>query len=96
MMSARPLILFGPREHLDLFKNGVRNNLLNLLYEGSKRVDVRVKTPMGETNMKEINDIILQGQTPSSILCTSSMDMMPKECDIEPVRYKDEVRIPKL
>ena len=24
------------------------------------------------------------------------MDMMPKECDIEPVRYKDEVRIPKL
>ena len=39
---------------------------------------------------------MLQGETPRSIICTSLMDMMLKECDIEPVRYKDEVRIPKL
>ena len=89
--------LWPEKTYLDLFNNGVNDDMLNLLYEGSKEAEVRVKTPIGETNMKEINNnIILQGETPSSILCNSSMDMMTKECNIEPGKYKEKVEIPKL
>ena len=58
--------LWTERTFLDLFANGVKDDMLNLLHEGSKAVEVRVKTPVGETNVREINDIILQGEMPSS------------------------------
>ena len=44
--------LWPEKTYLNLFNNGVNYHMLNLLYKGSKEAEVRVKTPMGETNMK--------------------------------------------
>ena len=55
-----------------------------------------MKTPVGTTEEKEIEDIVMQGETLSSILCTNSMDLIAKECKLEEFTYKDNVKIPKI
>ena len=81
---------------LDLSKNGVKNDILNLLHETSKTANIKIKTPVAITRSKEMEKLIMQGENVSSILCTSSMDTMSKECDKEPYKYRDEVDIPSL
>ena len=80
----------------DLQSNGVTTNLLNLLHELSKNASISVKTPVGPTEEKEVEDLIMQGETISSILCTNSMDVMSKNCKIQPHKYKKEVDVPKM
>ena len=43
-----------------------------------------------------VEDIIMQGETISSILCTNSMDVMSKDCQLKPHIYRKEVEIPKM
>ena len=81
---------------LDLSKNGVKNDLINLIYEASKSAKIRVKTPVGTNNEKEIKYIVMQGESLSSILCTTSMDTMSKEYEGEHFKYRSELTIPKL
>ena len=81
---------------LDMFDNGVSSNLLNLIYELSKKANISIKTPVGESDEKEINDVIMQGETLSGIICTNSMDKMNKDCKLEPLKYRESVSIPKL
>ena len=88
--------LWAERTLLDVFKNGVNDNMLNLLHEGTKSVDIRVKTPMGETEVKTIQDIILQGESFSSLLCTSSVDLMSQESTGPVFKYRRKLEIPKL
>ena len=80
----------------DLHTNGVTSNLLNVIHELCKTARVKVKTPVGTTEEKEIEDIVMQGETLSSILCTNSMDLIAKECKLEEFTYKDNVKIPKI
>ena len=80
----------------DLHSNGVTNNLLNVLHELSRSAKVSVKTPVGVTEEKEVEDIIMQGETISSILCTNSMDVISKDCKLKPYKYKKEVDVPKM
>ena len=40
--------------------------------------------------------LIMQGENVSSILCTSTMDTISKECEKETYKYRNEVDIPKL
>ena len=72
------------------------NNLLNVISEMTRSAKIKIKTPDGVTDEAEISDTIMQGETLSSILCTNTMDKMAKECDIEPIKYRNEVEIPKL
>ena len=81
---------------VDLSKNGVKNDLINLLYEKSKSEKIKVKTPVGDSKEMEVEDLIMQGESISSILCTSSMDKMSQESDKETYKYRNEVKIPKL
>ena len=81
---------------LDLFHSGVKNNALNLLYEANKKANIQVKTPVGVTEKKEINDVIMQGESISSIVCTSSVDRVSRDCKLKKYEYKDVVEIPKL
>ena len=80
----------------DLFSNGVQSNILNLIHELSKSASIVIKTPVGETEKGDIEDIIMQGETLSSILCTSTMDTMAKDSKAETIKYRNEVSIPKL
>ena len=44
----------------------------------------------------EVEELVMQGESISSILCTSSMDKISQECKKEPYKYRNEVEIPKL
>ena len=80
----------------DLYSNGVKSNLLNLLNELSRDANVVIKTPVGNTEKGQIEDTIIQGETLSSILCTSSMDKMAKDSKVETLKYREDVSIPKM
>ena len=81
---------------LDLHANGVKTNLLNLLHESSKSATIRIKTPVGTTDSKDISDQVMQGETVSSIMCTSTIDKIAKDNKVEEFKYRDAVKIPKL
>ena len=81
---------------LDLYENKVDTNLLNVLYELSKKTSISIKTPVGISEEKEIDDTIMQGENVSSILCTSTVDKIAKDSPFENFKYKEKVDIPKL
>ena len=88
--------LWNTKSFMDLNENGVKDDMLNLLFEGSKTVEIKVKTPMGETEMATIFDIILQGESFSSLICTSSIDLIAKESTLPTFKYRGVLEIPKL
>ena len=45
---------------------------------------------------KEIRDTIMQGETVSSIQCTTSIDKISRDCPIEVYKYREVVAIPKM
>ena len=81
---------------LDPYENKVETNLLNVIHEISKKATITIKTPVGISETKDIEDTIMQGETISSILCTSSVDKVAKDCPLETLKYKKEIDIPKL
>ena len=81
---------------LDLHATGVKSNVINLLHELNKSANIQIKTPVGVTEKKEIEDIIMQGETISSIVCTTTVDKISKDCKIPPYKYKNAVNIPKM
>ena len=64
--------------------------------ELTKEVKIKIKTPVGITEEIVIRDVILQGETFSSILSTKMMDRTSKECKLETIQYKEKVIIPKM
>ena len=81
---------------LDLYKSGINSNLLNLIYEASRKANIAIKTPVGVSESREIEDQVMQGETLSSILCTNSMGKISDDCKIEPFKYRGKVPVPKL
>ena len=88
--------LWTKKTLLDLHKNGIDSNLLNVMDEMTKEVKIKIKTPVGITEEIVIRDVILQGETLSSILCTNTMDRTSNECKLETFKYKEKVIIPKM
>ena len=81
---------------LDLFESGVKTNVINILHELNKKAHIQIKTPVGVTDQKEINDIIMQGENISSIVCTTTIDKVSRDCKLKEFENKDKVKIPKL
>ena len=79
-----------------MFENGLTNGLLNLIYELSKKSKVTVKTPVGNSDTAELDEVVMQGETLSGIICTNSMDKMSKDCPLDKLKCKDSVEVPKL
>ena len=67
---------------IDLYENQVKSNLVNVIYELSKRANIAIKTPVGITKSEEIEENIMQGENMSSILCTTTVDKVAKDCPI--------------
>ena len=65
--------LWVPKTLVDLYSKGVHNNAINLLHEMSKNNLISIKTPVGETDFEEIEEIIMQGESISGTLCTTTM-----------------------
>ena len=81
---------------LDLYENGVNSSLLNLIYELSRSATISIKTPVGVSETAEVEDIIMQEETLSGILCTSTIDKIGQESPVETIKYKNEIFIPTL
>ena len=82
----------------DIFENGLKNYKLSLLYKVNKIAKVAVKTSTGITERISINNTIMQGTVWGSLLCTSSIDGLGKQCYKTPellYQYKG-VPIPPL
>ena len=66
---------------IDLYKSSsTRNDKMRLLYLLNKENKVAVNTPVGQTDRKTIRNLVMQGSTPSSLLCSNSCDKIGKEC----------------
>ena len=50
--------LWTQHTYMDIHRNGMKNDMLNVLHEGSKSAEVVIKTPMGETEKEEILIVI--------------------------------------
>ena len=83
----------------DLYDSGVRDDKLALLYNINSHVNVAVKTPVGITDRKSINNVITQGDVFAPILCSNLVDTFGRECLKEEkyiYSYKGLVDIPPL
>ena len=66
----------------DLYKSGVRDDKLALLYNINKHVKIAVKTPVGRTDREDIYDVITQGDVSawtrtSTIMCIRGRSTSP-------------------
>ena len=64
----------------DLFKAGVQDDHLALLYQANSKNQVAVKTPFGKTERRMVEKIVLQGEVFGPLECSVSVDSFGKEC----------------
>ena len=64
----------------DLYQYGVNDSTLNLLYDSCKNPQVEVRTPVGLTERKNIENTVMQGDVFGPIFCDTSIDSIGKEC----------------
>ena len=57
-----------------LFECGLTNDKLVLLYEETKNAKIAIKTSLGITERKNIENVIMQGTVFGSIICTAVID----------------------
>ena len=67
-------------EIYDTLPEHKRNDEISLLYESSKVNLVAVKTGFGLTDRVNIPNIVQQGGTWGSMLCSNSLDTLGKKC----------------
>ena len=63
----------------DIFEAGLNDSNLQFIYEANKKVFMGINTPEGTTQRKKIEDIVLQGETFSSLLASVQVDSIGKE-----------------
>ena len=66
------------------------------MHELSKNIKIKIKTPLGITDERHITSTIMQGETTSSISCTTSVGKIAKDCPIEDYKYKGSIDIPQM
>ena len=64
--------------------------------ELSKNTKISMKTPVGITEEREIEETIMQGESVSSILCTTSVDKLADENLVDKYRYMKSIEVPTL
>ena len=76
-----------------------RNNKLSLLYKANTENYVSVKTPVGQTDRRNIPEIVMQGSTWGPLECSNSLDKIGKICEENRehlFNYKNMVKVPIL
>ena len=83
----------------DSLPNDKQDNKLALVYEASKNNFVAIKTPVGLTDRRNLQNIVTQGGTFGPIECANSIDKIGQKSFSEGknlLLYKKIVRIPPL
>ena len=84
---------------IELYESGVKNELINVIYEANKRSNVAVKTSVGTTTCIEIGETWMQGDVLASIGCSNLVENFSKEIakDSDTVyKYKNTIEIPPI
>ena len=85
--------------HNDIYDAKVTDDKFALLAKLDEKATVKVKTPCGETEMFELNKLIIQGGVFSPIKCTVQIDTLGKDClkyNECLYKYKNTVSVPPL
>ena len=64
----------------DVYEAGLKDSNLKIIHEANKSIYMSINTPDGLTDRKKIEDIVLQGETFSSLLASVQVDSIGKEC----------------
>ena len=83
----------------DIYEGGIKDDTLALLYDVNSNVNMAIRTPVGKTERKTIQKVVLQGDVFGSLLCSNQVDMFGKECLEENkylYKYKGVLDIPPL
>ena len=84
----------------DLYEVGINNDHFNLMKECDAKSLIAVKTPFGLTERIQVNDIVAQGEVPSSLKCTITVDSISKsqqeDLKDHQYKYKGSVYVPTL
>ena len=77
----------------DIFKMGLKDDNLSLIYEANKEIFMAVNTQNGLTDRETIEDCVLQGDTWSSLLASVQVDTIAQDCTEAGYgyRYKDSL-----
>ena len=63
----------------DMLDGGLNDDMLSLLYEGGKNVNIAVKTSHGWSDQKILNWVVMQGDVFESLMCSKTVDTFGKE-----------------
>ena len=63
----------------DIYEARMTNDKLPLLFKMNQNATVAIKTVQGMTKRKNIKNIIMQGTVWGLLLCTSTLDKLPKQ-----------------
>ena len=83
----------------DLYSAGLNDDKFALLYNTIMSVNLAIKTPVGKTDRKHINNAIIQGDVYGPMFCSKTVDMFSKEClakNMYTYLYRNAVEIPPL
>ena len=64
---------------VSLFDNGVKNDLLNLVYKMNQSAEIVVRTPFGDTDSFQVANLVKQGTVMGPVLNNCSLDQVCKE-----------------
>ena len=62
-----------------LYENGVKNDILDLIYRLNQRAEIVVRTPFGGTDPFAVNNLVRQGTVLGPMLNNCSLDQICKE-----------------
>ena len=82
-----------------VYSAGLTYDKFALLYNVNSNVNISVKTPVGRTDRRIINNVVTQGDVFGPMFCSKQVDTFGQECLIEnksTYLYRGEVEFPPL
>ena len=83
----------------DIFDAGLKDDKFALFSLMNRKCQVKVKTPVGDTERFELNNIEMQGTVPAPLKCSVQIETLGKYCytyDTGMYYYKDVCGVPPL
>ena len=85
-----------------LYENGVKDDILDLIYRLNQRAEIVVRTTFGDTDQFVVNNLVRQGTVLGPILSNCSLDQICKEgksyqngnIQLKPLEFVDDIADP--
>ena len=71
-----------------IYETGLDDDNMSLVYNANREIFMAINSPGGLTDRESVTDIVLQGETWSSLLASVQVDKIVKECQNAGIDYK--------